>query len=71
MKLVGSMRDHEHLFCSDCGRGVLGLYQRNNDIVTCNQCGKQYDLANLKYDDLGVNTVTGWRFPMVCRDKED
>lgn len=63
------MKKYKHMTCDECG-GILGMYNRQNDDVTCENCHKLFSYYGLKYDTIQINSMTGWRFPMVLRDKE-
>lgn len=62
--------EYRHIKCKECG-GILGMYNRQNDDVSCDKCHKLYNFYTLKYDTIQINPMTGWRFPMVLKDKEE
>lgn len=53
---------YKHINCDECG-GVIGIFDRNN--LTCEKCGKQFELHRMNYDRLLINDKTGWIFPML------
>lgn len=56
--------DFEHIRC-ECG-GVIGMYELG--VYSCTDCGKRFQLFEIDYDRVMVNTKTGWIFPV--KDKE-
>lgn len=55
--------------CS-CG-GLLYAKSDGKDLCfTCMRCKKTYQKWELEYDQIGINTMSGWTFPMVKRKKE-
>jgi hypothetical protein len=64
-KLPRYYPDYEHVKCT-CG-GVIGSYDRGNTF-TCDRCGEVYDLYKLDYDNLRINDVTGWIFPIKYKE---
>ena len=59
---MGVSMNYRHVRCDQCG-GVIGMYDRDN--FTCEKCGKQFELYSVEYDDILINNVTGWIFPIV------
>ncbi len=56
-----------------CSCGGL-LYDKSNGqdpYFSCVRCEKTYPSWALKYDQIGINSMTGWRFPMIKRKKEE
>lgn len=56
-----------------CSCGGL-LYDKSNGqdpYYRCIRCEKTYPSWALKYDQIGINSMTGWRFPMIKRKKEE
>ena len=50
-----------------CSCGGM-LYDESGGLdqhFTCMRCGKTYPKWKLEYDQIGVNPITGWIFPMV------
>ena len=57
--------NYSHVRCDTCG-GVIGMYDREDFI--CERCGKRFELHRVKYDDILINDVTGWIFPIVWNE---
>lgn len=55
--------------CS-CGGLLYDKSSGKDPHFTCMRCEKTYPKWELEYDQIGVNTMTGWIFPMVRRKKE-
>ena len=63
---------YKPVYCS-CGGELYdkrGLSVKDPNF-TCMRCEKTYPKGKLEYDQIGVNTMTGWIFPMVRRKKEE
>ena len=57
--------NYNHVRCDSCG-GVIGMYDREDFI--CERCCKRFELHHVKYDDILINDVTGWIFPIVWKE---
>ena len=62
-------KNFEHLTCDKCG-GIIGSYDRGN-VCTCERCGKEFPFHKLTYDELFLNTMTGWVFPMIRKEEKN
>lgn len=63
---------YKQIYCS-CGGELYdkrGLSVKDPNF-TCMRCEKTYPKWKLEYDQIGVNTMTGWIFPMVRRKREE
>lgn len=60
---------YRHIYCS-CGGSLYDKSGGKDPYFTCMRCGKTYADYSIKYDQIGVNPMTGWAFPMVKREKE-
>lgn len=54
-----------------CGGSLYAKSDGKDLRFTCMHCKKTYKKWELEYDQIGINTMTGWTFPMVRRKKED
>ncbi len=61
---------YKHVNCS-CGGTLYDKTGGRDPHFTCMRCEKTYSKWKLEYDQIGVNTMTGWIFPMVRREKEE
>ena len=61
---------YKHVNCS-CGGTLYDKTGGRDPHFTCMRCEKTYPKWKLEYDQIGVNTMTGWIFPMVKRKKEE
>lgn len=61
---------YRHVNCS-CGGSLYDKSGGRDPHFTCMRCEKTYPKWKLKYDQIGVNPMTGWIFPMVKRKKEE
>jgi hypothetical protein len=60
---------YEHIKCR-CG-GVMGLYNRGKNLIcTCSLCDTEMPLYEITYDDILINSQTGWIFPVRWKNKE-
>ncbi len=57
------------VYCS-CGGSLYDKSGGKDPNFTCMRCEKTYPKWKLEYDQIGINTITGWTFPMVKRKKE-
>lgn len=57
------------MHCS-CGGSLYDKSGGLDQHFTCMRCEKTYPKWKLEYDHIGVNTTTGWIFPMVKRKEE-
>ena len=57
------------MHCS-CGGTLYDKSGGRDPHFTCMRCGKTYPKWKLEYDQIGVNPMTGWIFPMVKRKEE-
>lgn len=60
---------YRHINCS-CGGTLYDKSGGRDPHFTCMRCGKTYPKWKLEYDQIGVNPMTGWIFPMVKREEE-
>lgn len=58
------------MHCS-CGGMLYDKSGGKDPHFTCIRCEKTYPKWKLEYDQIGVNPMTGWIFPMVKRKEED
>lgn len=58
------------VYCS-CGGSLYDKSGGRDPHFTCMRCEKTYPKWKLEYDQIRVNTMTGWIFPMVKRKKEE
>lgn len=70
MNLKGFEGGYKHVYCS-CGGELYDKSGGRDPHFTCMRCEKTYPKWKLEYDQIGVNTMTGWIFPMVKREKEE
>lgn len=61
--------DYAPMHCS-CGGTLYDKSGGKDQHFTCIRCGKTYPKWKLEYDQIGVNQMTGWIFPMVKRKEE-
>lgn len=61
------MPNYRLLNCT-CG-GVIVQLNRFKDSPECDECGKVYPWRSLKYDKILINDETGWRFPVLYKDR--
>ena len=54
-----------------CGGSLYDKTGGRDPHFTCMHCEKTYPKWKLEYDQIGVNTMTGWIFPMVKHEKEE
>lgn len=57
------------MHCS-CGGTLYDKSSGRAPHFTCMRCGKTYPKWKLEYDQIGVNPMTGWIFPMIKRKEE-
>ena len=57
------------MHCS-CGGTLYDKSNLQDPYFTCMRCGKTYPKWVLEYDQIGVNPMTGWVFPMVKHKEE-
>lgn len=57
------------MHCS-CGGTLYDKSSGRDPHFTCMRCGKTYPKWKLEYDQIGVNPMTGWIFPMIKRKEE-
>ena len=57
------------MHCS-CGGVLYDKSGGQDQHFTCIRCEKTYPKWRLEYDQIGVNPMTGWIFPMVKRKEE-
>lgn len=69
MNLKTSEGGYMPMRCS-CGGSLYDKSGGKDAHFTCMRCEKTYPKWKLEYDDIGVNTTTGWIFPMVKRKEE-
>lgn len=69
MNLKAFEGGYRHVNCS-CGGSLYDKSGGKDPHFTCMRCEKTYPKWKLEYDQIGVNTMTGWIFPMVRRKKE-
>lgn len=69
MNLKAFEGGYKHIYCS-CGGALYDKSGGRDPHFTCMRCEKTYPKWKLEYDQIGVNTMTGWIFPMVKREKE-
>lgn len=69
MNLKAFEGGYKHIYCS-CGGALYDKSGGRDPHFTCTRCEKTYPKWKLEYDQIGVNTMTGWIFPMVKREKE-
>lgn len=61
--------NYSHVFC-ECG-GIIGdETNKITGIFTCNRCGKKYDIFNLNYDEIKINQMTGWMYPVIFKNRD-
>lgn len=60
---------YTHINCS-CGGTLYDKSGGKDQHFTCMRCGKTYPKWKLEYDQIGVNPITGWIFPMVKHREE-
>ena len=70
MNLKAFEGGYKHVNCS-CGGTLYDKTGGRDPHFTCMRCEKTYPKCKLEYDQIGVNTMTGWIFPMVKRKKEE
>lgn len=70
MNLKAFEGGYRHVNCS-CGGSLYDKSGGKDPHFTCMRCEKTYPKWELEYDQIGVNTMTGWIFPMVRRKKEE
>lgn len=70
MSLKAFEGDYRPVYCS-CGGSLYDKSGGTDPNFTCMRCEKTYPKWELEYDRIGVNTMTGWIFPMVRRKKEE
>ena len=56
--------DYETLHCDYCN-GSIGIFERG--VCCCQNCGKEFTLYKLTYDEIRINSKTGWIFPVVSK----
>ena len=61
---------YKHIYCS-CGGELYDKSGGRDPHFTCMRCEKTYPKWKLEYDEILVNTMTGWIFPMIRRKKEE
>ena len=69
MNLKAFEGGYRHVNCS-CGGSLYDKSGGKDPHFTCMRCEKTYPKWKLEYDQIGVNTMTGWIFPTVRRKKE-
>lgn len=69
MTLKGFEGGYTPMHCS-CGGSLYDKSGGRDPHFTCMRCEKTYPKWKLEYDQIGVNTMTGWIFPMVKRKEE-
>ena len=69
MNLKAFEGDYRPVYCS-CGGLLYDKSGGTDPNFTCMRCEKTYPKWKLKYDQIGINTMTRWIFPMVMRKKE-
>lgn len=70
MNLKAFEGGYKHVYCS-CGGELYDKSGGKDPYFTCMRCEKTYPKWKLEYDQIGVNTMTRWIFPMVKREKEE
>lgn len=70
MNLKAVEGGYKHVYCS-CGGTLYDKSGGKDPNFTCTRCEKTYPKWKLEYDQIGINTMTGWIFPMVRRKKEE
>lgn len=68
MNLKAFEGGYRPVYCS-CGGSLYDKSGGRGSHFTCMRCEKTYPKWELEYDQIGVNTMTGWTFPMVRREK--
>lgn len=68
--LEGGYKQYKRIYCL-CGGELYDKSGGKGPNFTCMRCEKTYPKGKLEYDQIGVNTTTGWIFPMVRRKKEE
>lgn len=58
--------NYEHIKCN-CG-GIIGCRSLRETLYQCDRCGKTYLLYQLDYDDIYINQMTGWTFPVKKKE---
>ena len=61
---------YKTVYCS-CGSELYDKSDGKDLNFTCMRCEKTYPKLELEYDEIEVNTMTRWIFPMVRRKKEE
>ena len=70
MNLKAFEGGYKHIYCS-CGGTLYDKSSGKDHNFTCTRCEKTYPKWKLEYDQIEINTMTGWIFPMVRRKKEE
>ena len=60
---------YRHINCS-CGGTLYDKSGGKDPHFTCIRCEKTYPKWKLEYDQIGINPMTGWIYPMVKRKEE-
>ena len=64
------MIDYTHVQCSSCG-GIVKLSTICQYQFVCSKCGKEIPLCSTDYDELKINSKTGWIFPVWYKEEKD
>lgn len=68
LEIIMTLKTFEYgyvpMHCS-CGGTLYDMSDGKGPHFTCMRCAKTYPKWKLKYDQIGVNPMTGWIFPMV------
>ena len=70
MNLKAVEGGYKQVYCS-CGGTLYDKSGVKDPNFTCTRCEKTYQNCEIEYDQIGINTMTGWIFPMVRRKKEE
>lgn len=70
MNLKAFRGGYRSVYCS-CGGSLYDKSGGKDSHFTCTCCEKTYPKWKLEYDQIGINPMSGWAFPMVRCKKEE
>ena len=70
MSLKAFEGDYRPVYCS-CGGSLYDKSGGTDPSFTCMRCEKTYPKWKLEYDEIGVNTINRWIFPLVRRKRSN
>lgn len=70
MNLKAFEGDYRPVYCS-CGGSLYDKSGGTDPNFTCMRCEKTYPKWKLEYDEIGVNAMNRWIFPLVRRKRRN